>query len=132
MKRSKIIIELIKDEINVSKIEISGNSKLKLGEKTTLNVQITPSNATNQNVIWKSSDDSVATINENGVVEGKKIGNVTITAIVDGLSQSYKIQVLEIEVNSISVNQNKVELLENESIAIIQKIVPDNETNKTL
>lgn len=50
---------------------------------------ITPKEIANQKVIWKSSNEQVATINNNGVVKGINIGSTTITAITeDGKCQT--------------------------------------------
>ncbi len=49
-----------------------------VGESTALTVSVTPSSAA-ANVLWTSSDDSVATV-ANGTVKGIKQGTVTITA----------------------------------------------------
>ncbi len=51
------------------------------GNKAIFGVRVTPANATNKEVIWISSDTSIATIDENGMVTGIKKGTVTITAI---------------------------------------------------
>ena len=37
---------------------------------------------TNQNVLWSSSDDSIATVSEDGVVTGIDIGKTKITATI--------------------------------------------------
>ena len=52
---------------------------MKTGQRKTLKVKITPSNATNKKIKWKSSNRKVATV-VNGVVTFKKKGKVTITA----------------------------------------------------
>jgi uncharacterized protein YjdB len=45
-----------------------------------LSKTFTPSNATNQNVTWSSSNSGVATVSSTGLVTGKAAGNATITA----------------------------------------------------
>lgn len=52
-------------------------------KSVTLSAIITPAKATNQNVKWKSSDDTVATVSDKGVVTAKKEGSATITVTTD-------------------------------------------------
>lgn len=63
------------------------NLSLKVGESDTLVVNIQPTNATNKNVAWSSSNNGVATIT-NGNVMAVGSGTATITATVDGKSTS--------------------------------------------
>ncbi len=49
------------------------------GETGSLTATVTPSNATDKSVTWKSSDESVATV-KNGTVTALKAGSATITA----------------------------------------------------
>lgn len=49
------------------------------GNSETLTATINPSNATNQNVTWNSSDTSVATVDASGKVTAVKAGTATIT-----------------------------------------------------
>ena len=61
---------------------------LKVGQTQAMTVVIEPQTATNQKVIWKSSDNSVATVN-NGTVTAVKAGTATITATAaDGSGKS--------------------------------------------
>ena len=48
--------------------------------KEQLEVTIEPSNATNQKIIWNSSDESIITVDSNGLVTAKKVGTANITA----------------------------------------------------
>ena len=52
---------------------------LNIGESETLTAKVHPDNATDKTVIWKSSDESIATVS-NGTVTGIKAGQVKITA----------------------------------------------------
>ena len=47
----------------------------------------------NQTVTWSSSNESVATVDEDGVVTGVAIGTATITATYDGSSESCEVTV---------------------------------------
>lgn len=64
----------------VSSIELDKTSaSLKVGETITLTATVKPSNATNKKVIWSSSNEEVATV-EDGVVTAIKEGEAIITA----------------------------------------------------
>ncbi len=49
----------------------------------TLSATITPDDATNQNVTWKSSDPNIATVDANGKIRALKPGTATITVITE-------------------------------------------------
>ncbi len=55
---------------------------LKLGKKYALTATVMPASARNKNVIWSSSDETVATV-ENGVVTAKKGGTAIITVTTE-------------------------------------------------
>ena len=56
---------------------------LGIGEGEKLIVSITPSNATNKQVAWMSSDTSVATVSDNGEVTATGEGVAVITVVTD-------------------------------------------------
>ncbi len=53
------------------------------GGEETLSVTFTPSNATNKNVTWSTSDAAIATVDATGKVTAKKVGVATITATTE-------------------------------------------------
>lgn len=91
------------ENIKVSKITIATttSNKIATGKKVTLKATVTPSNAYNKGVTWKSSNTKVATVSSSGVVTTKKkMGGktVTITATAkdgSGKKASYKIYVMK-------------------------------------
>lgn len=66
--------------IAVTKLTLSESSaEVSIGKTLTLSCTIEPSNATNKELIWSSSDETIATVDAQGVVTGVKAGTVTIT-----------------------------------------------------
>ncbi|MCI8618314.1 MAG: Ig-like domain-containing protein [Clostridia bacterium] len=62
------------------------------GNTIKLTVTLEPSNATDK-VIWSSSDESIATVSEDGTVTGIAIGTATITARCGNFSQECNVVV---------------------------------------
>ncbi len=54
------------------------------GSSDNLNAKVLPEDATNKKVVWSSSDEKIAKVDENGKVTAIKEGQVTITAKVEG------------------------------------------------
>ena len=70
-----------KDNVAVKSIKLNKTKvTLAKGKKVTLKATVAPSNATDKNVTFTSSNTKVATVNAKGVVTAKKAGKATITA----------------------------------------------------
>ena len=76
-------------KINLNKEELSGpvsvtldkqSVKMYKGGTAALNAEVSPFGVKPDGVTWKSSDETVATVNERGVVTGVNKGTATITA----------------------------------------------------
>ena len=98
----------------VSKITLSGISKKIAAEKKVkLTAKISPSNATNKALTWKSSNSKIATVNSKGVVTMKKNSGgkkVTITAIANDGSRvkgTYKITSMKGVVKKVAISGKK-------------------------
>ena len=81
----------------VTSIAINHTSiSLMVGEKETLSVSVLPDNAYDKTYTWSSSDNSVATVDENGKVTAVAKGTATITATANddsGVSSSCQVSV---------------------------------------
>lgn len=55
------------------------SSSIKVGNDLQLKLQVTPSDASIDTLIYSSSDDETAAVNKNGIVTGRQKGKVTIT-----------------------------------------------------
>lgn len=71
-------------------ISSSKGKSLVVGKKTRLTAKISPSNATVKDVVWTSSDDYAASIDQNGLVTTKRPGIVKFTATAQDGSNKAK------------------------------------------
>ena len=81
----KATCEVIVEEKIIDVTGISLNkTKIELVEGTTITLTptVTPENATNKNVIWNSSDDTIAKV-ENGIITGISKGITTIKVLTE-------------------------------------------------
>lgn len=56
------------------------NMSLMVGGTGAVTATVSPSNATNKNIAWSSSNTSVATVSDNGLITGIGVGTAAITA----------------------------------------------------
>ena len=57
---------------------------LEVGQEVTLTAVITPNEATDKTVTWKSEDENIATVDKNGKVTAKAVGKIKIRASANG------------------------------------------------
>lgn len=101
---------------------------MKVGQTFQLNATVSPADAS-QEVAWASSNTSVATVNENGLVTAMSLGDATITATTkDGtnLSASCAVTVVPEFASGISLNQSSVNMHFGESSQLVATITPNN------
>ena len=115
--------------VSLNLIEIN----LKIGSKTTLIATVLPTNATNQDVTWKSSNNLVATV-EDGVVEAISKGTATITATAGDCSATALVTVLEddgtIQVENVTLNVEVLSLKLNDEFNLEAIVSPAEATNQ--
>ena len=73
-----------KELVAVSDVVLDANKiYLGIGDSVTLNADVLPQDATNKRVSWTSSDATVASVNEKGVVTALKSGVTDIVVVTD-------------------------------------------------
>ena len=123
------------EEIAVSSVSLNQpTAEMIIGETVQLQVSISPSNATDKNIIWGSSKQSVATVSSSGLVSAISEGNSTVTATVGGKSATCQVTVSKgiVDVSSITLNITNLELIEGDSETLIATVKPDDATDKTV
>ena len=120
--------------ISVSNISLSdSNRKINIGEQYALIATITPSDATNKKVTWTSSDNSIISVNEKGVVTPHKVGKAIITATTsNGKKASCTFTVTNniVMPTSVRINKSQIEVKKNGKIGLTAVIQPSNATNQ--
>lgn len=108
-------------KILVTDIKINENiTSIKEGESEQLTATIIPENATDKSIIWKSSDDNIATVNSSGKIIAKNGGTVEISAT----SSNGK-------TNTIKINIKKEHKIENSVIIKTTATSKNNISNNT-
>ena len=125
-------------QVTVENIAVSGitlsqsTASLLKGELLTLTATVVPADAFDKTVTWITSDESIATVDGNGVVTAVAEGTATITATAGGHSAACLITVEKgIGVSGITL-QDRAFLVEGEVLSLTANIVPNNATNKTV
>ena len=111
------------------------NISIKKGSKQKLVLVIKPSSLSTSKLTWTSSDESIATVDSNGVVTGIKNGKVTITVTSsNGISSTCVVNVVDetIKVNKIVLSLESLSLSAGTMEQLVAKIEPENATEREL
>ncbi len=125
---------IVSSPVPVSSISLNTmNAEITIGENLQLEKTIIPSNASNKSVIWSTSNEAVAIVDNNGLVTGVGIGtaNITCTA-TNGVSTHCIVTVNPVLVNGITFNQAEAELTAGEKLQLEATIAPDNASDKSI
>ena len=99
----------------------------------TLTATVEPGNATNKNVTWNTSDNTVATVDENGTVTAVGAGEATITVTTeDGSKTATCIVTVTVPVTGVKLNKETLELFTDGSETLTATVEPGNATNKNV
>lgn len=122
-------------EVAVSSVSLSQPSaEMVIGEILQLKANVVPSNATDKEVVWASSKQSVASVSESGLVSALSEGSSTITATAGGKVGSCTVTVVKgfVAVSSIELNKKTLTLTEGDEFVLEASVKPDDATEKTV
>ena len=105
------------------------------GDELTLIATVNPDNATNKNVTWSSSDNTIASVS-NGKVTALKAGKATITVKTDDGGNTATCEVTVnakvYPVTGVTLDKASATLTEGDELTLIATVNPDNATNKNV
>lgn len=126
-KKTSVNIEVVEEGEYITSIEIiTSKNVFVIGDTLSLTAKYLPENAKNNNLVWSSSDETVATVDSTGNVEFLKEGNVIIRVSTEKNISSGKTFIVK--------ENNKPEILgmniiPNGKEVSLTAIVKDNEEN---
>lgn len=106
---------------------------LKIGNTQKLTATIIPDYAKNKNVKWETSNSSVATVDQNGVVRGVGNGTCEITVETEeGAKRAHCIVHVTVPVTGISLSQSTASIYVTKSLKLTATVTPASATNKAV
>ena len=118
--------------IPVTGITVNEDMVLAVDSSKMASVSVEPYNATNQDVIWSSSDANVASVSDNGTVRGIAEGTATITAtLTDGdntFTDSFEVSVKVSSENIFGFIGHDIASGSGQAWAEISAVDPTNDT----
>ena len=106
------------------------------GEDATLTATVAPEDASDKTFAWSTSDEKVATVDENGKVTAVAAGTATITATTTDGGKTAKCEVTVeakvIPVEGVTVDKETLEMVEGEDATIAATVAPEEATDKSV
>ena len=123
-----VVVPVSRITLNKDTIELEEDSS------TLLIATIEPEDATDKSTVWTSSDDNVASVDQEGLVKAIKEGKASITVMAGSISATCQITVNKkfIAVESIELNKATLELVEGDTETLTATVKPDEATDKTV
>ena len=110
-------------------------ASIQRGSTRQLTAAISPLNATNQNVTWSSSDNTVATVSATGLVTAVKVGTATITATSvanTSLKGTCAVTVTAIPPTSVTVDPASASIQKSQTKQLTANVLPAGADDKSV
>jgi uncharacterized protein YjdB len=126
-------------DVQVTGITVAPESTtLAIGGTVTLVATVSPADATNKGVIWTSSNTSVATVNDNGLVTAVAAGEANIVVTSKGNSAKSATCVvtctsddpIEVQVTDIAIEPQTATLTVGGTVTLVATVSPADATDK--
>jgi len=114
--------------VPVEEIKTSSMLILEAGQSKKIDIDISPSNATDLDIVWVSDNENVAKVNSFGVVTGISGGSAVISAIVGDASSSTIVRVNDIKAKNILLNYAEINVFSGDEVKLKGTILPANTT----
>ena len=135
-KEAKVNVRVIENFVPVEDVRyISGHSfPLLLGSSRNLSVSVTPTNASNKKLYWESTNEEIATVDQEGRVYGLKEGKVPIRVYSVENKLVYDVCEVDVYNNPVQgielVGESLVKIGLGEKYKLRYRLLPEGVSNK--
>ena len=131
--RKEYVYDILITGVNLTTDKGATTATLDVNATLLLKVTITPEDATNTRLVWKSSNPTIATVVD-GLVTAKSTGTVTISATTEDGSEitANFIIIVSVPTSGITLSPTTLSMVEGESRTLTATISPANATDKTV
>lgn len=124
---------VIVNPVEAHSIELSQTKMdVPLGDSIQLEVKLSPDNVTDKIILWSSNDTNIAEVTDNGLVKCVGLGKTIVTAKSGTVSAKCEVNVFPVNVTSVELLHNNVEIEITDTIEIIANVQPQNASNKKI
>ncbi len=128
---NQIGAKFVNREVNATNVTLSSTTlSMIAGAKHTLVMSVTPNDFTDE-VVWKSSDTNILTVDNMGVITAKAVGTANVRVAVGEKTASCAVTVVQ-PVTSISLNRSTLSLDAFEDYTLTASVYPDNAADKSV
>ena len=117
---------------NIDKVTLSNvPTQMKMGENRSIDYKITSSKS-NPAVSFKSSDENVVSVGNNGQIYAKSPRTANITVSTEDDSQTFTLEISEIPVGKVELSDENTDIQLGKSTNIKATLYPDNASYKNI
>ena len=106
------------------------------GTTSQIAAEVLPKNANNKKILYTSSNETVISVNANGLISAENIGTATITLKAENISKTINVTVTSAHVTATGIDvapgDENVSIVKGGTHKLSATVKPENATNKTL
>lgn len=121
------------DKVAVKNIDRISEKNVTLNVNSSMNLEVNvlPENATYKSITWKSSNESIVSVDQTGKMTAKSSGYAIVTATADGKTTDFYIEVKS-KITAIRLNYTSATVYLGKTLKINATIVPANATENQI
>ncbi|MBU2947313.1 Ig-like domain-containing protein [Zobellia uliginosa] len=132
-----VTVTIFETEVKVTGVSVTPNTAtITVGNNTALTANVLPTNASNKNVTWSSSNTAFATVSATGAVTAVSPGTATITVTTEDGSftatSAITVEAPTVPVTGVSVTPNTATITVGNNTALTANVLPANASNKNV